>query len=180
VTVNVAHAGCLYGPAKAFLWKFDLSEGDKGYVGNRSPFSNWLWVKFDRWPDFCWVSPAVLDITGDVRTLAFKDYLKSMPMTNALYAAPTNVQAERKGDQVTVSWDEVWMTQDDDRGYFLDVWVCQNGNFVWVPTALPDQYHTEVTFDDEAGICSQESGGKLYTVEKHGYPSPVDIPWPSQ
>ena len=27
------------------------------------------------------------------------------------------------------------MTLDDDRGYFLDVWVCQNGNYVWVPTS---------------------------------------------
>jgi hypothetical protein len=42
---------------------------------------------------------------------------------------------------------------------------------------LPDQYHTSYTFTDGPG-CSQPSGGKLYTVEKHGYTSPVDIPWP--
>ena len=180
VVVKPAHAGCFYGPSSAFLWKFDLEQGDKGYVGDRSPVSSWLWVKFDRWPDYCWVSPYVLEISGDVKTLGYKDYHRSMPMTNALYAAPTNVRAVRDGDQVTVVWSEVWMTLDDDRGYFLDVWVCQDGNFVWVPTALPDQYHNEATFTDQAGGCSQESGGKLYTVEKHGYPDPVDIPWPNK
>jgi hypothetical protein len=180
VMVNKAHAGCFYGPSSAFLWKFDLEQGDKGFVGDRSPYSNWLWVKFDRWPDYCWVSPYVLDITGDVTKLGYKNYLQSMPMTNALYAAPENVTAERNGDEVTVSWSEVWMTEDDDRGYFLDVWVCQDGNFVWVPTAIANQYTTEFTFDDQAGACSQQSGGKLYTVEKHGYPDGVDIPWPSR
>ncbi len=180
VVVKPEHAGCFYGPASAFLWKFDLEQGDKGFVGDRSPVSSWLWVKFDRWPDYCWVSPYVLDISGDVKTLGYKDYHQSMPMTNALYAAPTNVRAERNGDQVTVSWDEVWMTQDDDEGYFLDVWLCQDGNFVWVPTALPDQYHNEVTLTDQEGVCSQQSGGQLYTVEKHGYPDPVDIPWPDK
>jgi hypothetical protein len=72
------------------------------------------------------------------------------------------------------------MTEDDDRGYFMDVWVCQNKNYVWMPIGwqdLPDQYHTSYTFTDQAG-CSQASGGQLYTVEKHGYTSPVDIPWP--
>jgi hypothetical protein len=177
VVVNKAHAGCFYGPSSAFLWKFDLEEGDKGFVGNRSPVSSWLWVKFDRWPDYCWVSPYVLDITGDPSKLVYKDYHQSMPMTNALYAAPTGVQANRNGDEVTVTWDDVWMTEDDDRGYFLDVWVCQGGYLVWAPTALPNQYSTVVTFKDERG-CSQPSSGKLYTVEKHGYPDPVDIPWP--
>jgi hypothetical protein len=33
------------------------------------------------------------------------------------------------------------------------------------------------TFNDETG-CSKSSGGKLYTVEKHGYTDPVEIPWP--
>ena len=89
-------------------------------------------------------------------------------------------QAVRNGDEVTVTWDEVYMTTDDDRGYFLDVWVCQSGNYVWMPVGeqvLLDQYHTAYTFKDQPG-CSQPSGGKLYTVEKHGYTDPVDIPWP--
>jgi hypothetical protein len=178
VTVNVALAACLYGPAKAYLWKFDLKKGDTGYVGGRAPVGDWLYVKFDRLSDFCWVSPYVLDVVGDVNTLRVQQVM--LPITNALYAAPKDVRAVRNGDQVTVTWDAIWMTQDDDNGYFMDVWVCQNTYYVWMPIGrldLPDQYHTSYTFTDQPG-CAQPSGGKLYTVEKHGYTSPVDIPWP--
>ena len=175
---NVALAACLFGPAKAYLWKFDLKQGDTGFVGGRAPIGSWLYVKFDRLSDFCWVSPYVVDVVGDVKTVTVQPV--RLWITNALYGPPKNVRASRKGDQVTVEWDAVWMTQDDDRGYFMDVFVCQNKNYVWMPIGwqdLPDQYHTSYTFTDQAG-CSQPSGGKLYTVEKHGYTSPVDIPWP--
>ena len=123
VTVNVALAACLFGPAKAYLWKFDLKQGDTGYVGGRAPVGDWLYVKFDRLSDYCWVSPYVLDVVGDVKTIKVQQVL--LPITNALYAAPKNVRAVRNGDEVTVTWDKVWMTEDDDNGYFMDVWVCQ-------------------------------------------------------
>lgn len=171
-------AACLFGPAKAYLWARDLVQGDKGLVWGRAPVGNWLYVKMDKLDIPCWVSPYVVDVVGDVKRLLVQQV--RLPITNALYAAPKNVVAVRDGDQVTVSWDEVWMTQDDDNGYFLDVWVCQDGNYVWMPTGrldLPDQYQTTYTFTDQPG-CSQPSGGKLYTVEKHGYTSPVNIPWP--
>jgi hypothetical protein len=178
VTVNKALAACLFGPAKAYLWKFDLKQGDKGFVGGRAPVGNWLYVKFDRLSDYCWLSPFVIDVVGDVSSLAVQPV--RLWITNTLYGPPQNVAAVRDADQVTVMWDEVYMTEDDDNGYFLDVSVCQDGNYVWMPIGrldLPDQYHTTYTFTDQPG-CSQPSGGKLYTVEKHGYTSPVDIPWP--
>ncbi len=176
VTVNVAHAACLYGPATAYLWKYDLVQGDTGVVWGRAPNgSNWLYVKIDRWNDTCWLSPYVVDVVGDISVMLVQQV--KLPITNALYAAPTDVEAVRQGDEVTVSWEAVWMTEDDDRGYFLDVWVCQGGLYLWMPVSLPDQYHTVATFTDEPG-CAWPSSGKLYTVEKHGYTSPVDIPWP--
>jgi hypothetical protein len=175
VRVNVPALACRYGPSIAYLWHFDLHEGDTGVVWGRHANSVWLYVRMDNLPDACWVHPYYLDIEGDVSKMMFQQV--RMPMTNALYAAPTGVRAVRNGNEVTVSWNAVWMTLDDDRGYFLDVWVCQNGYPIWTPVSLPDQYHTEYTFTDEAG-CSYPSGGKLYTVEKHGYPDPVVIPWP--
>jgi hypothetical protein len=36
---------------------------------------------------------------------------------------------------------------------------------------------TSYTFDDEDD-CSNDSNGRLYAVEKHGYTDPVTIPWP--
>jgi hypothetical protein len=176
--VNVALAACLYGPAKGYLYKFDLKQGDSGYVGGRAPVGSWLWAKFDRFKDFCWVSPYVVDLVGDVSTVRVQQV--NLPITNALYAPPKNVKATRDGDKVTVSWSAVWMTQDDDNGYFLDVWVCQNKSFVWMPIgwqSLPDQYHTSYTFTDGPG-CVGKSGGQIYTVEKHGYTSPETIIWP--
>jgi hypothetical protein len=177
--VNKALAACLFGPAKAYLWKFDLKQGDTGLVGGRAPVGDWLYVKFDRLNDYCWLSPYVVDVVGDVSALAVQPV--RLWITDALYGPPKNVQADRDGDQVTVTWDELYMTDDDDRGYFLDVWVCQTGNLVWMPVGreeLPDQYHNSHTFTDQPG-CSQPSGGKLYAVEKHGYIPPVDIPWPA-
>ena len=68
-------------------------------------------------------------------------------------------------------------TTPDDRGYFLDVFVCQGGNLLWFPVSLDTDTQTSYTFKDEGG-CIAPSGGKLYTVEKHGYTLPVDIHWP--
>jgi len=175
VTVNQALAACLWGPAKAYLWAWDLKAGDTGTVYGRAPVGIWLYVYMDRVGKYCWISPYVVDIVGDPNTVVVHQVI--LPITNALYAAPTNIRTERDGDQVTVVWDEVHMTQDDDNGYFLDVWVCQNGNYVWMPTSLPNQYVNQVTFTDQQG-CSEPSGGKIYTVEKHGYTDPTDIPWP--
>jgi len=176
VTVNKAAAACKFGPAKAYLWANDLKAGDTGIVWGRAPYgSSWLYVKWDRWPNACWVSPSVVDLVGDPNRVIVERI--RLPITNALYKPPTNVRAERQGDQVTVTWDSVWMTQDDDRGYFLEVWVCQGGYLVWVPASLPNQYLTEFTFTDQPG-CSTPSKGEIRTVEKHGLTDAVPIPWP--
>jgi hypothetical protein len=175
VRVNVDALACRYGPSTAHLWHYTLVRGDTGVVWGRHRNSVWLYVKMDTTRDACWAHPYYLDIEGDITRMLYQEV--RLPMTNALYAAPENVEAVRNEDEVTVTWDEVWMTEDDDRGYFLDVFVCQDGSYLWMPTSLENQYQTSVTFVDEPG-CPYPSGGKLYTVEKHGYPDPVIIPWP--
>jgi hypothetical protein len=129
----------------------------------------------DRYAKACWLSPYVVDVTGDVNTVIVED--EHLPITNELYAPPTNVVAVRQGDQVTVSWDPVYMTEDDDRGYLLEAWVCQGDGLVWVPASLENQFQTHYTFTDQQG-CSEKSHGELRTVEKHGYTDAVQIPWP--
>jgi hypothetical protein len=169
-------AHCRYGPAQAYLHAADLYAGDTGTVRGRYVNSNWLLVKFDKLTYFCWVAPSVVDVTGDIKTVKFAEPL--LPGPSVLYAPPARVVATRQGDQVTVSWNMVDMTEDDDRGYMLDVWVCQNGNLLWWPVALSNKYQTSYTFTDQAG-CAQASGGKLAAVEKHGYTTWVTIPWPA-
>lgn len=177
VVVNVQAAHCRYGPSKAYLHAADLYDGDHGIVQGRFQYSDWLYVKWDKINYRCWVSPYVVDVTGDISTIYYADIgLERIPST--LYNPPQNVQATREGDMVTITWDRVNMTEDDDRGYLIEAWVCQDGAYLWWTVSFPDQYTTSYTVSDEAG-CHSPSSGRIYTVEKHGYTAPTTIPWPS-
>ncbi len=176
VTVN-KQAHCRYGPSVAYLHAADLYPGDTGSVRGRYIYSNWLYIKFDKLKYFCWVAPSVIDAVGDISKIKYTDlYLQSIGSNR--YGAPGNVSAVRDGNKVTISWNQVKMTKDDDRGYLLELFVCQDTIFKWWTDSYPDQYSTSYTVRDEAG-CAQPSSGKLYTVEKHGFSKPVDIPWPA-
>jgi hypothetical protein len=175
VTVN-KQAHCRYGPSVAYLHAADLYPGDAGTVRGRYIYGNWLYIKFDKLDYFCWVAPSVVDVTGDVSTVGYKElYLQSIGSN--MYGPPKGVTAVRNGDEVLISWEQVEMTKDDDRGYLLELFVCQKGAYLWWTDSYPDQYSTSYEVRDEAG-CNQPSSGKLYTVEKHGFSEAVDIPWP--
>jgi hypothetical protein len=175
VTVN-KQAHCRYGPSVAYLHAADLYAGDTGTVRGRFIYSKWLYVKFDKLDYFCWVAPSVVDVVGDVTQIAYKE-LNLQSIGSNMYGPPKNVTTVRDEDRVTISWEQVKMTKDDDRGYLLELFICQNGNYLWWTDSYPDQFTTTYTVKDEAG-CSQPSSGKLYTVEKHGFSDPVTIPWP--
>jgi hypothetical protein len=164
-------AFCRYGPGKAYLYSHGLYEGDRAEVHGRNYSGNWLWIKPENLDRHCWVSASVVEISGDIKTVVVAH--TKLPHST-LYGPPEHVDAYRDGDRVKVTWEAVWMTEDDDRGYLIEATICQNG------ALIPVAVHTEkpvYEFTDQAG-CSQPSGGKLYTVEKHGYTDPVPIPWP--
>jgi hypothetical protein len=171
VTINVANAHCRYGPAKAYLHAADLYEGDHGLVWNRNYASTWLWVRFDKLHYACWVATSLTDIEGDINTVS--TYSPPLPKST-LYGPPKEVVTSRSGDQVFVAWEEVWMTEDDDRGYLIEARVCQNGYLIDVAVHTNGTSHT---FLDEKK-CTGESKGRLYAVEKHGYTDYVPIAWP--
>ena len=175
VTVN-KQALCRYGPSVAYLHAADLYAGDQGTVRGRYIYSNWLYVKFDKLNYFCWVAPSVVDVVGDVSTVAYKE-LNLQSIGSNMYGPPKGVSAVRNGNEVIISWEQVNMTEDDDRGYLLELFVCQDTFYKWWTDSYPDQYSTSYEVRDEAG-CAQPSSGKLYTVEKHGFSEPVNIPWP--
>jgi hypothetical protein len=146
-------------------------------VRERYIYSNWLYIKFDKLDYFCWVAPSVVDVVGDVSTLAYKE-LNLQSIGSNMYGPPRNVTALRNADKVTISWEQVKMTTDDDRGYLLELFICQDTIYKWWTDSYPDQFTTSYTVTDEAG-CAQPSSGKLYTVEKHGFSEPAIIPWPA-
>jgi len=124
------------------------------------------------------VAPSVVDVVGDINTIKILEFTdRYLPGPSVLYNPPQNVSATRNDKKVTITWDMVPMTKDDDRGYFLDIFVCQGGAYLWYPVALDTRDQTSYTIKDEAG-CPAPSGGKLYAVEKHGYTRPVEINWP--
>jgi hypothetical protein len=176
VTVN-KQAHCRYGPSVAYLHAADLYEGDTGTVRGRYIYSNWLYVKFDKLNYFCWVAPSVVDVVGDVAMINYKE-LNLQSIGSNMYGPPRGVTATRVGNEVLISWQQVNMTRDDDRGYLLELFVCQNGAYLWWTDSYPDQFTTSYEVRDEAG-CAQPSSGKLYTVEKHGFSEPAVIPWPA-
>jgi hypothetical protein len=175
VVVNM-QAHCRYGPSKAYLHAADLYPGDKGVVWGRFAYSAWLQVKFEKLAYACWVAPTVIDVSGDI-TRIYLTEPDLMKVGSNQYGPPHNVSARRDGNQVTITWDRMVMTEDKDRGYFIEAWVCQNGAYLWWTVSFPDQYTTSYTVQDDGG-CSQPSSGEIRTVEKHGFSEPVPIPWP--
>ena len=175
VVVNT-QAHCRYGPSKAYLHAADLYAGDRGTVRGRFRYSNWLYIKFDKLNYFCWVSPSVVEVSGDVTTVYYTEpNLQSIGSNQ--YGPPKNVSAKRDGNKVTITWNQMKMTKDKDRGYFIEAWVCQDGAYLWWTVSFPDQYTTSYTVKDEPG-CGEPSQGEILTVEKHGYSEPATIPWP--
>ena len=176
VTVN-KQAHCRYGPSVAYLHAADLYAGDTGTVRGRFIYSNWLYIRFDKLNYSCWAAPSVVDVVGDITKVNYTQ-LNLQSIGSNQYGPPNNVSAVRDGNKVTISWDQVMMTLDKDRGYLLELFVCQNGAYIWWTDSYPDQYTTSYTVTDEAG-CSAASSGLLYTVEKHGFSEPATIPWPA-
>jgi hypothetical protein len=176
VTVN-KQAHCRHGPSVAFLHAADLYPGDAGTVRGRFEYSGWLYIKFDKLKYFCWAAPSVVDVVGDINTIKYTEPdLQSVGYSD--YGPPGTIKAIRNGDEVTISWDQVEMTADHDRGYLIIAFVCQDGNYLWWTDSYEDQYTTTYTVRDEAG-CSAPSEGVLYTVNKHGFSKPAQIPWPA-
>ena len=164
-------AFCRYGPGKAYLYSHGLYEGDLAEIHGRNFNSRWLWIKPYNLDRHCWAAASVMEVVGDVSGLPV---VQTRLPQSTLYGPPEDVQAYRDGDRVVVTWNRVDMTLDDDRGYLIEANICQNGQLVWVAVQTND---TSYEFNDEQS-CPAASIGKLYTVEKHGYTDPVEIPWP--
>lgn len=171
VTVSM-QANCRYGPGTAYLYRWGLYPGDQADVRGRNWSGTWYWIHpFNLEGDNCWASEIVFEKRVDISQVP----VVNIPLPHTTFAGPPgNVQAVRDGNRVTVSWDDVPLSDDKRRGYLIEANICQNG------AVLPFIVQTDrssYTFEDPPN-CAEKSSGLLYTAEKHGYSDPVQIPWP--
>lgn len=165
-------ANCRYGPGAAYLYEWGLYPKNRVDILARNHDGSWLYVHPWYFQGDCWVRADLIEvIRGDV--MALQEFYGLLPFSE-LYKPPRTVSAVRDGDQVTVMWSSVWMTEDDYRGYLIEAWLCVDGQIVFTPVAVDG---TVVILHDEAG-CLQPSSARIYTAEKHGYTEWRRIPWP--
>jgi hypothetical protein len=177
----LVHAACNYGPGSAYLYKYGLLEDTRFYVLGRNWDNTWLWVNsFYLWNP-CWVRADQVHFdTGGLEDVP--EAYSELPYAANLYRPPRDISASRVGNEVTVFWSAVWMTEDDYRGYLIEAWVCQNRQEVFLPIAHVPPLDANigtlaVKIVDEPG-CLASSSARIYTVEKHGYTGFKVIPWP--
>lgn len=171
VTTKVENGFCRYGPGTAYLYSHGLVLGDRGEVHGRTDNGAWLWVKPDNLDRRCWAAASLFDIEGDIFTVV--PHESALPQST-LYGPVPAAYATRNGVEVKVSWEEVWMTKDDFRGYMIEAVLCQGGFLIEIAVQTD---RPRYTFTDEPG-CPLPSSALLYAVEKHGYTDPIQITWP--
>jgi hypothetical protein len=179
----LVHSACMYGPGTGYLFKYGLNATVWMKVVGRNEDGSWLFVKGGNDPDTngCWIKTSLVKfLSGDVGDVPV--FWNSLP-GSVLYRPPAAVSANRVGNEVTIFWQPVWMTEDDYRGYLIEAWVCQGGSLVFVPigyvTSVFDNTSMKAAkVTDEPG-CSLPSRARIYTVEKHGYTWYRMIAWPT-
>ncbi len=164
-------ANCRYGPGAAYLYEWGLYPANRVTVLGRNQDGSWVYVDPWTYVDYCWVKTSLLELNGDVFNLP--QVWTLLPYTE-FYYPPQNVSASRNGDEVTVWWDLISMSLDDNRGYLIEAWVCRGGQLIF--TAI-NPWEPPAVIQDEAG-CQQPSSGRIYTAEKHGYTEWILIRWP--
>jgi hypothetical protein len=180
---------CRYGPGVGYLYEYDLFEGNlMEVIGWQEILAHqkddtwepsiWLYVRaLGGGINICWVNSNLVNVyQGDI--FDAPRYTARMPFSQ-LYKPPVAVEAWREGNNVTVMWSSVWMTEDDYRGYLVEAWVCHGGQLYLAPVGYKgvNIANPAVVIPDEPG-CSEPSNARLYTVEKHGYTQWIRVPWP--
>jgi hypothetical protein len=167
-------ANCRYGPGAAYLYKYGLYPGNNIEIIGRNETGTWMVIQAIGGSNPCWVKATLLEIRGDVMNVA----PASLPLPQSPYYGPlTGVWADRRGNDVIITWDPLNLRAGDDSlqyPYLIEAWLCQNGLLSFTPIG---SWETILTVQDEPG-CSEQSQARIYGVEKHGYTNWVAIPWP--
>ncbi len=172
---------CRYGPGWPYLYKYGLVKGNNLEIIGRLDDAKWIYVQAIGGNNPCWVKAEFMNIEGDPMSLEplYPSSKAKLPVSP--YYPPTTVlSVTRNGDTVTVSWQDIPLRAGDEEDermnhYIIEVWRCEAGRLLFEPLATND---LEISFQDERG-CDQESHGRIFVQEKHGFAGPTEIlPWP--
>lgn len=178
----LVHTQCLYGPDPVYLNKYELLKGSHQWVIGRNQDSRWLVVQGADHKDPCWVKAELVNVDSGIISDTMVAEVVLSPYST-LYTPPQAVSANRVGNDVTIFWLPVPMTEEDYHGYLIEAWVCQGGKLVFVPKSYVTSFDKNdsmlaVKVTDEPG-CLEPSSARIYTVENHGYSTRKNIPWPA-
>ena len=181
-TINVDMASCRFGPGGGYLLRTTLFKDDTVEVtGYMALNQNWWFLHTLKRPDFnCWVSQELVTLGGDFLSKIYPidDPHLVLPYTTQPYSALKGVGARRNGNVVTVFWDPFDYLPGDNSGqnkYLVEAWTCQGGEFVFRAYGTNQ---TSVDIQDEQ-TCSEQSYGRAFGSDKHGYTGWVSVPWPN-
>jgi hypothetical protein len=166
-------ANCRYGAGAAYLYKYGLYPGNNLEITGRNETGTWIMVQAIGGHNPCWIKASLMDIHGDVKSLA----PATLPLPQSPYYGPvTGVTSDRRGDTVIISWNPIYLKAGDDSlqyPYLIEAWLCHDGVLTFTPIG---SWETIATVTDEPG-CSDPSHARVYGVEKHGYTTWVNVPW---
>jgi hypothetical protein len=161
---------------------YDILANSPQIAIGRNQDTSWLYVQGSDHKNPCWVKAALVKMdTGSYTDPPVTNTVLS-PYTT-LYPPPPAVSANRVGDDVTIFWLPVPMTEQDYNGYLIEAWVCQGGQLVFVPKSYVTSFDKNSTMmavkvTDEPG-CSEPSSARIYTTITNGYSPSKNVPWPS-
>lgn len=179
-TVTADKLICRYGPGANYLYLIAFNKSTPIRLIGRAPGNNWVLIENGQ--QDCWANSEFIALKeeGDFKAL-IPMYPDGYKIPVSPYYGPTTVlTAERKGNEVTVTWMEVIVSpgkyEDENMfPYIVEVWVCKGGELIFDTLGSRVPF---VTFTDEPG-CTEPSHGRVYIQEKHGYAGPAEIPWPN-
>lgn len=176
--VNVPHVSCFYGPHKSYLYKYGLVGGSNLEIIGRNIDTNYIEIRAIGGTNPCWMNLEWMNVKGDINLVRPVPPSEVTLPQSPYYGPVSGVAARRDGDQVIISWNYLAISPGKDSlqfPYLIESWVCQDGNLRFLPVG---SWQTSIVITDQTG-CSEPSHALLYGVEKHGYTTPVEIPWPT-
>lgn len=182
-TVQVEETlSCRYGPGADYLNQDAYINGLPITITGRNDKGDWLYGLGLGYRKPCWVNARFVKLSGDANSLepVYPDKVALPLYVDPKFPPPTDVEAVRKGDQVSVYWVGYELALGDREGansprYLVEAWTCQGGEIVFTPVGT---FVESALIKDEAG-CSEPSHGRLFLVHRDGYVGPVEIPWPA-